>query len=109
MQDIVDWGEEAIEHLAGRDRDTFTGDRKAYLAALYCIQVVGEAAWALSDGLKQRATRIPWPMIAGMRHRLVHDYGRTDAAIVHQVLVDALPDLLAEVRRLLHELESERG
>lgn len=109
LLDIITWGDEAATHHAGRDIDSLLADRQAYLAALYCIQIVGEAAWALSDSVKERSQVIPWPMVAGMRHRLVHDYGRTDPAIVHRVLSESLPVLVAEARRLLHDLEAGQG
>jgi len=106
LLDIITWGQEAIEHHDGRDVDALLANRQGYLAALYCIQVVGEAAWALTDDVKQRSDAIPWPLVAAMRHRLVHDYGRTDPAIVHRVLSESLPVLVSEARRLLAELES---
>jgi uncharacterized protein with HEPN domain len=109
LQDIITWAEEAAAHHAYRDLESLLADRQAYLAALYCIQVVGEAAWALTDPVKQRSHVIPWAMVAGMRHRLVHDYGRTDPAIVHRVLSESLPVLVREARRLLHELEAEQA
>ena len=49
------------------------------------------------------------PLVAAMRHRLVHDYGRTDPAIVYRVLTESLPDLIAEAQRLLQDLEASSG
>lgn len=82
LLDIIAWGQEAIGHHAGRDLDILLADRQAYLAALYCIQVVGEAAWDLSDGVKQQSALIPWPLVSGMRQRLVHDYGRINLVAI---------------------------
>ena len=104
LLDIITWGEEAVAHHAGRDIESLLADRPAYLSALYCVQVVGEAAWALTDTVKQRSTVIPCHLVAGMRHRLVHDYGRTDPSVVHRVLSESLPVLITEAKRLLAEL-----
>ncbi|MCK6486819.1 MAG: DUF86 domain-containing protein [Planctomycetes bacterium] len=63
--------------------------------------MVGEAAWKVSDKVKAAHTAIPWPLIAGMRHRLVHDYGRTDENVVYQVATVHLPKLMEQVRAIL--------
>ena len=35
---------------------------------------IGEHVYNLSDEFKEVHSDIPWGMIAGLRHRLVHDY-----------------------------------
>jgi uncharacterized protein with HEPN domain len=62
---------------------------------------VGEAAWKLSDGFKQTHVSIPWPLISSMRHRLVHDYGRTDETIIFKVATVHLPLLIQQIRDIL--------
>ncbi|MDQ3101993.1 MAG: DUF86 domain-containing protein [Bacteroidota bacterium] len=39
----------------------------------------------LSKELRSAHAEVPWPLIIGMRHRLVHDYFRIDTAIVAEV------------------------
>ena len=39
---------------------------------------IGENAYALSDEYKETHKEIPWAKIAGLRHRLVHDYDDTN-------------------------------
>jgi uncharacterized protein with HEPN domain len=51
--------------------------------------------------LKLAHTTVPRPLIAGMRHRLVHDYGRTDENVVYQVATVHLPKLIEQVRTIL--------
>ena len=66
-----------------------------------CVEVLGEAGWKLSDTIKTSHTAIPWPLITGMRHRLVHDYGRVDYAVVHRVIVEHLPVLIGQLKAIL--------
>lgn len=87
--------------VTGLDHALFLADQKTVFAVCYGIQVVGEAAWKLSDPLKKAHPEIPWPLIAGMRHRLVHDYGRTDETIVFQVATMHLPKLVEQVKAIL--------
>lgn len=35
---------------------------------------IGEHVYNLSDEYKEAHSEIPWSMISGLRHRLVHDY-----------------------------------
>lgn len=44
----------------------------------YNLQVVGEAAYKVSDAFKSAHPEVDWFKIAGLRHRIVHDYRRID-------------------------------
>ena len=107
LRDMLDWGEEAISLLGNASADEFSRDRRTYLAVLHCIQIVGEAGWSLSDAIKTATTTIPWPLIAGMRHRLVHDYGRIEPIRIYSVLKNGLPELLMHIRIILQQHDPE--
>lgn len=101
LRDVITYGEKVRAMVDGLNQTAFLTDTKTFFAVCYGIQVVGEAAWKLSDGMKKEHTAIPWPLIAGMRHRLVHDYGRTDENVVYQVATIHLPKLVEHVRAIL--------
>ena len=100
LADMVEFGDKVVAMVAGMSLSQFMGDERTLFAVCYGIQVVGEAGWKLSDNLKSHHTEVPWPLIASMRHRLVHDYGRTDEKIVYTVATVHLPQLLARVRAI---------
>ena len=56
---------------------------------------IGEHAYYLSDEFKSQHNEIEWNMIAGLRHRLVHDYEGTNWKI-------------REITVLIHLLEKMR-
>jgi uncharacterized protein with HEPN domain len=101
LRDVIAYGEKVRTMVGGLSQQEFQADTKTFFAVCYGIQVVGEAAWKLSDQVKKANTAIPWPLIAGMRHRLVHDYGRTDENVIYQVATVHLPKLLEQVREIL--------
>lgn len=101
MRDMVAFRAKVAAIVAGVTREQFIADNKTLFAACYGIQVVGEAAWKLSDTFKKSHTTIPWPLISSMRHRLVHDYGRTDEFVVFQVATVHLPLLIEQVKAIL--------
>lgn len=101
LEDMVEFGDKVVGMVAGLSLSQFMADERTLFAVCYGIQVVGEVGWKLSDAIKQQHTEIPWPLIAGMRHRLVHDYGRTDESVVFTVATIHLPKLLTQVRAIL--------
>lgn len=101
LEDMIEYGDKVVGMVAEMDLSHFMADERTLFAVCYGVQVVGEAGWKLSDAIKQQHTEIPWPLIAGMRHRLVHDYGRTDESVVFTVATVHLPMLLTQLRAIL--------
>ena len=62
---------------------------------------IGEQAYYISDEYKQEHTDIEWNMIAGLRHRLVHDYDGTNWSIIAEVVFEEIPVLLEKVKDLI--------
>lgn len=65
------------------------------------LQVIGEAARALSRPFRQQHSEVPWASIIGMRHVLVHDYFGIDLDIVWRVVSADLPDLKHKLETIL--------
>lgn len=62
---------------------------------------IGEHVYCLSDEYKAAHPEIQWFMIAGLRHRLVHDYDGTNWNIIADVVFDELPVLIDQIKELL--------
>ena len=62
---------------------------------------IGEHVYYLSKEFKNAHADIPWGMISGLRHRLVHDYEGTNWSIIADVVFDDLPDLLDRIEKLV--------
>ena len=62
---------------------------------------IGEQVYSLSDEYKTIRHDIPWSMISGLRHRLVHDYDGTNWSIIADVVFDELPILLKQLESLV--------
>ncbi len=61
---------------------------------------IGEHVYNLSIEYKGKYTTIPWAMISGLRHRLVHDYDGTNWNIIADVVMDELPELVKQLKKL---------
>ncbi|MDQ1348250.1 MAG: hypothetical protein QG573_1624 [Acidobacteriota bacterium] len=73
----------------------------AQFAVLHALQIVGEAAAGVSEEVRRANPGIPWAEIVGMRHRIVHDYGRVNMEVVRQVLERDLPALILQLEGLV--------
>ena len=77
---------ERIEKYAAQGRETFDHDELIQTWILHNLQILGEAARAISAGFKEQHPEVSWQQIAGMRNILVHDYFGIDASIVWAVV-----------------------
>lgn len=62
---------------------------------------IGEHVYYLSDAYKEAHSEIPWSMVSGLRHRLVHDYNGTNWNIIVEVVFEELPILIEKLRKLM--------
>jgi uncharacterized protein with HEPN domain len=63
--------------------------------------VAGEAAGRLTPETCAAFPGVPFRKIAGMRNRLVHDYGNVDLEIVWETAQEHIPLALDVMRRLV--------
>ena len=92
-------------YVAGQTHEQFLKDTKTQDAVLRRFLVAGEAAARLTPETCAEFPRIPFHKIAGMRNRVVHDYGNVDFEIVWETVQTHLPLLFKE----LEEFFAERG
>jgi len=59
-------------------------------SVLYSIGVIGEAVKAIDPDFKTAHPEIPWRAIAAIRDRIVHEYFRTNARRIWDVVQDDL-------------------
>ncbi len=62
---------------------------------------IGEHAYNISSEYKAEHSEIPWPMVSGLRHRLVHDYDGTNWNMIVEVVFDELPILVEQMEKLI--------
>ncbi|MBR0196987.1 MAG: DUF86 domain-containing protein [Kiritimatiellae bacterium] len=101
---------ERIERETMRtSRDRMFFDDTLTRAIVLDFIVLGEAANNVSEKYCSLHPEIPWADIAGIRHKLVHDYSGIDFGILWDSMTKDVPALLPLVRRLVAELGEEPG
>ena len=82
-------------------REQFTAQRVIQDAVIRNLEVIGEAAKAISDETRTKRSEVPWTDIAAMRDRLIHGYFSVDLDLVWDVIATRLTPLLSAVESLL--------
>ena len=103
LRHMLDAAEEAIGFVQGRTRQDLDHDRMLVLALMKAIEIIGEAAYQVSQETRQSLPEIPWEDIIGMRHRLVHAYFDINLDILWATVQEDLPALLDILRKALEE------
>lgn len=62
---------------------------------------IGEHVYNLSNEYRETHKEIPWSMMSGLRHRLVHNYDGTNWNIIADVVFEELPILIDAMHKLL--------
>ena len=88
-----------IGALVAAGRDAWDADRVTRLAVERLLEMIGEAARALSDECRAQFAGVPWNDIVGLRTVLAHHYHRVDPNQVWTIAA-------VEVPRLLQQLDS---
>lgn len=91
----------AREFIQGMDQAAFLADVKTQSAILHQLLILGEAAKRLSQTFRDAHSQIPWPLVTGMRDKLIHHYDAVDLAVVWDTIQKDLPTLLSFVTPLL--------
>lgn len=95
-----------IRKYAQRGMDAFLADELIQAWMIHHLEILGEAARALSDGARQAAPEVPWRAVIGMRNILVHDYFGIDLGEVWNSVERDVPALEADLTRLLDRLQA---
>jgi|SRR6187549_2532671 uncharacterized protein with HEPN domain len=100
IEDILTCIQHIESYTTNLSFDQFSAHYMTVEACLYNIQVIGEAAVRLPENIKDDNPQIPWPLIKGMRNRLIHEYFGTDLNLVWNVIKNELPTLKTELEKI---------
>jgi uncharacterized protein with HEPN domain len=92
--DMLAWARKALALAEGLDEVAFRRSELHQTALAHCIAIVGEAAYKTSDAFRAQHPQIPWRVIIGMRHKLIHDYGGIALHVVWLTVAEDLPVLV---------------
>jgi len=89
-----------VEHMEGVIIRTL-GENEVLLDSMsFRLIQIQENAKKLTEAYKLAHNTIPWTDIAGLRNRIVHDYGNVDLDIIFSTLTEDVPWLITELERI---------
>ena len=103
LRHMLDAASEAVAFAQNSCRKDLDGDRKLTLALVKDIEIIGEAAYQISEDTRRGLPEIPSDDIVGMRHRLVHAYFDINPDILWKTVRDDLPPLVQILSEALGE------
>jgi uncharacterized protein with HEPN domain len=98
---MIEAAETVESFIAGRVRGDLDTDRMLLFALVRAIEIIGEAASALSAETRAAADAVPWTQIIAMRNRLIHAYFDIDRNILWRTASQEVPALLSLLRSLV--------
>lgn len=103
LRHMLDAALEIQQYAGSSTRDDLNQDRKLVHSFVRLLEIIGEAASQVSDELRANTPQIPWPIIVGMRNRLVHAYFDINLNIVWGTSTEDIPPLIEKLQALLRE------
>jgi uncharacterized protein with HEPN domain len=88
---------------AQEGRDKFFASQEKQDAILHNLQLLGESVRRISEELRGHYPEVPWRDIAAFRNVVVHDYLGIDLDLVWQIVVERVPELELQIKRILDE------
>lgn len=104
ITDILENMEFAEDFVKGMDYEEFISDKKTNYAVTRCIEIMGEAAKHVPEGIRKKHSEIPWKDIAGMRDKIIHMYFRVSLEKVWLVLKEDIPELKPLFQKVIAEM-----
>lgn len=101
LNDIVKAAGAIASFIQGRTEREYAGDLLLRSAVERQVEVIGEAARAISAAFKSAHPEIAWSKIGATRNILAHDYGMVKDDILWRIAVAHVPELLEQVRPLV--------
>lgn len=103
LEDILEAIGKIRRYIGGSSKDEFSRDEKTLDAVVRNLEVIGEAVKKIPLDVRSKYPSVDWQKIAGLRDILIHEYFGIDLEIVWDIIQNKLPDLEAQVRKILAE------
>ncbi len=104
LKHILDSLTEIQNYTVDASYNDFLHNSMLFFATVKQLEIIGEAANRLSEGLRQEFVEIEWREIIGLRNILIHEYFGIDRKIVWDIVSKDLPTLKEKIIRILEKI-----
>jgi len=103
VEDILEAIARIERYTAGMNYEAFRVDDRTIDAVVRNLEVIGEAARHVPDGMRTEYADIPWARMRDIRNILIHEYFGVSIPIVWQTIRKDLPPLVPLLRKALEQ------
>jgi uncharacterized protein with HEPN domain len=100
VDDMIAFAERVLAYAHEFDQVSFLASGLNYDAVLRNIELIGEAATHIPEGIRAANPQIPWRLVIATRNRLIHGYLGIDDDVVWTITSKDIPALLVQLRGL---------
>ena len=101
LWDMLDAAGKIRQFIAGKSLHDYSRDEMLQAAVERKLELLGEAAHAVSDGFQEDHPEIPWRGIISQRHFLAHEYGEVRQESLWRVATMRIPELIERLEELI--------
>lgn len=100
LDDMIAFAGKVMTYTEGLDQRRFVDSGLNFDATVRNLELIGEAAMHIPDGICQANPQIPWRQIIATRNRLIHGYLGIDNDTLWSIIEKDIPALLQELQKL---------
>ena len=105
LSHIIEAIDNLFEFTKGISFDGYKGNKILRFAVIKNLEIIGEAAYLLTNEFKEKHPEVEWKVIIGMRHVLVHGYYQISDEMVWATIQTELLPLKEKVELYKRKLE----
>lgn len=96
--DLIDFCDRIVVYTSGLTRAGFEGNQMIYDATVRNVELLGEAAKGVPEGVRAQMPDIPWREIISIRNVLAHEYFGVNNDVLWDVAQIEVPELLSRLQ-----------
>lgn len=92
--------------MHGITKELLMQDKYTQWAVTTPLYNIGEQVYQITGELKAQYPNIPWSIVSGLRHRLVHEYENTNWNIISTVIFEEMDEFIEQIETVLENLNA---